>query len=70
MPPLVRKLLGFVFLIIVVGLCICCLRLVLPMLGLGEPANTIIMIVVAIVIICYIAYFIGVFPGGPAGPMT
>ncbi len=69
MPPLIRKLLSFVFLIIIVGLCIYCLRLVLPMLGLGEPANTVIMVVVAIIILCAVGYYLGLFPGAPP-PMT
>lgn len=69
MPEPIRKLMVFLAMLLVCGLLIYGIKLALPLLQLGEPANTIVLIMLAVVIICTLCYYLGIFKGGPPGPL-
>ena len=63
MSRLAKKLLTFLILLIVIGLVVYGIHLVLPLLGLPPVANTVILIIIAVIIIIAIAQYFGLLGG-------
>lgn len=65
MSGLVKKLLTFLFVLVILALVVYGIRVVLPWLGLPGPVEILIWIIIAIVILVAIAKYFGLFDGGP-----
>lgn len=59
-----RTLLVVIFAVLILGLLFYGLRLALPMLGLGEPINTIIFIIIVVLVLLAVAQWWGIFDRG------
>ena len=59
------SLIAFLITLIVVVCIIYCVRLLLPMLGLPEPINTVIMIIIGLICLLWLLNSLGVVGAGP-----
>jgi hypothetical protein len=58
-------LIPFLLTLIVVVCLVYCVRLLLPMLGLPEPVNKVVLVVLALVALLMLLNSVGVIGGGP-----
>jgi hypothetical protein len=61
MQGTIKKLIYLIIFIVIIGLLMYCVRLVLPMLGLPDPINTVIWILICIFIILAFLNYMGMF---------
>jgi len=59
------SLIAFLITLIVVVCIIYCVRLLLPMLGLPEPINTVIMVIIGLICLLWLLNSLGVVGSGP-----